>query len=179
MYFPDSPLDVNRSCKDELVNAYDNSIGYTADFLADVTAMLRQRPGIAAMMYTSDHGEDIFDDGRDLFLHASPVPSYYQIHVPLVVWTSEGYDDALPDKVEALRDNRGKTVATNQVFFHTAMDMAGITSHAVRPEQAVSSRTFRPSQLLYLTDHNESVPLGACGLKGQDFDRFRALGIEL
>ena len=43
------------------------------------------------MVYTSDHGEDIFDDARHLFLHASPLPSFWQLHVPLVVWTSSDY----------------------------------------------------------------------------------------
>ena len=44
--------------------------------------MLENQGTDAALIYTSDHGEDIFDDPRHLFLHASPVPSYYQLHIP-------------------------------------------------------------------------------------------------
>ena len=49
------------------------------------------------MLYTSDHGEDIFDDSRHLFLHASPVPSYYQLHVPFLIWMSDTYREAYPE----------------------------------------------------------------------------------
>ena len=46
------------------------------------------------MLYLSDHGEDIFDDPRHLFLHASPVPSYYQLHIPFLIWMSDSYREA-------------------------------------------------------------------------------------
>lgn len=179
MYLPDSPLKVDRSCKEELVNAYDNSIAYTSDFLAGIINILKTRKGISALMYTSDHGEDLFDGDRDLFLHASPVPSYYQLHVPFLVWTSEGYDDALPGRITALRQNREKPVATSVSFFHTALDIAGIRWPGHDTKRSVASFDYTPSAMFYLTDHNEAVPLEACGLKEYDFAKFNQLGIEL
>ena len=179
MYLPDSPLKVDRSCKKVLVNAYDNSIAYTSDFLAGIINLLKTRTGISALMYTSDHGEDLFDDDRDLFLHASPVPSYYQLHVPFLVWTSEGYDDALPGRITALRQNREKPVATSVSFFHTALDIAGIRWAGHDTKRSVASFDYTPAGMFYLTDHNEAVPLKDCGLKEHDFDRFNQLGVEL
>lgn len=179
MYLPDSPLKVDRSCKEELVNAYDNSIAYTSDFLAGIINILKTRQGISALMYTSDHGEDLFDDDRDLFLHASPVPSYYQLHVPFLVWTSEGYDDALPGRITALRQNREKPVATSVSFFHTALDIAGIRWPGHDTKRSVASFDYIPSAMFYLTDYNEAIPLKACGLQEYDFDKFSQLGVEL
>lgn len=83
------PVDAEVKYKDNLINAYDNSIRYTDNFLVRLIDMLQEQHVNSALIYTSDHGEDIFDDNRHLFLHASPVPSYYQIHVPFFIWMSE------------------------------------------------------------------------------------------
>lgn len=179
MFLPDSPVKVDRDSRECLVNAYDNSVAYTADMLADIIELMKERAGVSAMLYTSDHGEDLFDDHRNLFLHASPVPSYYQVHVPLLVWVSEGYNDALPGRVKALRANRELPVATSASFFHTAMDMAGISWPGRKGSQSVASERYQPSTLLYLTDHNEGVELKDSGITDHDFDKFDSVGVSL
>ena len=73
-FLPDFPVDAEVKYKDNLMNAYDNSIRYTDNFLARIIHLLEEQQVDASMLYTSDHGEDIFDDNRHLFLHASPVP---------------------------------------------------------------------------------------------------------
>lgn len=45
--------------RDNLVNAYDNTIRYTDGFLSRLIHMLEEQHVDAAMLYTSDHGEDI------------------------------------------------------------------------------------------------------------------------
>ena len=70
----------------------------------------------AAMLYTSDHGEDIFDDSRHLFLHASPVPSYYQLHVPFLIWMSDNYRKNYPDLLKMQRINRQKNISSKCIF---------------------------------------------------------------
>lgn len=82
VFKPDNLTDAKYENKEYLMNAYDNTIRYTDGFLASLITLLQKMNSFSAMLYTSDHGEDIFDDNRKLFLHASPVPSYYQLHVP-------------------------------------------------------------------------------------------------
>ena len=60
------------------------------------------------MLYVSDHGEDIFDDSRLRFLHASPTPTYWQLHVPIVLWMSDSFKDAHPEKYRAAEANTKK-----------------------------------------------------------------------
>lgn len=79
------------------------------------------------MIYTSDHGEDIFDDRRHLFLHASPFPSYWQLHVPLVVWTSDAYRQRHADLVATLEANRHRAAESNSVF-HTLLTLGGVAT---------------------------------------------------
>ncbi len=67
VFRPDSLTDAKYENREYLLNAYDNTIRYTDCFLASLIEMLQRTNASSAMLYTSDHGEDIFDDDRKLF----------------------------------------------------------------------------------------------------------------
>ena len=52
--------------RDKLVDAYDNSILYTDWFLTELISMLSARNTHSALLYASDHGENLLDDDRQL-----------------------------------------------------------------------------------------------------------------
>lgn len=176
-FLPDSPIDVTARNFESLINAYDNSIHYTARQLASISAMLSGLNCKAAMIYTSDHGEDIFDDSRRMFLHASPVPSYYQLHVPLILWLSPQLAQSNPHFFENALAHRNDIISSSDVFFHTTLGLAGITTPLYKPGSDLTSEKFKPKNLIYLNDHNKATPLWECGLQKQDFEKFRQLGI--
>ena len=91
IYTPDKAEGIRQSYKKELRNAYDNSIRYTDYVLGEIVDMLKKKEVCASMLYLSDHGEDIFDDARARYLHASPIPTYYQLHIPYIIWFSDDY----------------------------------------------------------------------------------------
>lgn len=168
---PDAPLDVSAKYHDNLVNAYDNTIRYTDDFLFRLMTLLEQQQVEAALVYTSDHGEDLYDDDRHLFLHASPSPSAYQIYVPFLVWTSRKYNDAYPDKVQALQANSRKNVSSSASLFHTMLDLAGIETVYRKECKSVASEEFlEASSRVYLNDHNEARGLEDISMDKVDFD---------
>lgn len=174
-FLPDRPAEATHHFRDKQINAYDNTILYTSNLLADIIQRLQQQEGLSAMMYASDHGEDIFDDSRRLFLHASPIPSYYQIHVPMLVWRSESFSQANPQIDASLNANKDKFVASSKAFFHTAMQLAGIKSPTIRRNESVADSTYTPSQALYLNDHNQAVELKDCGITDIDIQLLDSL----
>lgn len=176
---PDRPARATVHFRDKQINAYDNTILYTSNFLGEIIDLLGEREGNAVMVYTSDHGEDIFDDERNLFLHASPVPSYYQLHVPFVVWINPAYREAYPAIENALAANSGEFVASSMAFFHTVMDMAGISTKYVDEKRSVASAKYTPERAMYLNDHNDGVPLSDCGILHYDVERLDSLSIPL
>lgn len=129
------------------------------------------------MLYTSDHGEDIFDDGRLLFLHASPVPSYYQIHVPFLVWLSEDYRRNHPAIWQAVQDNRLKNVSSSASFFHTMLGVGGIGTPYRNDSLSVAGNLFRERRRVYLNDHNEARTLDDVGMQEEDFEMLQRHGI--
>lgn len=177
-YFsPDDATNATSMNKDQLVNAYDNTIRYTDSFLADLIEALSDQDAVSTMLYVSDHGEDIFDDERERFLHASPTPTYYQLHVPMIVWMSDQYRNLYPEKYSAVSDNSHSVVAPPENVFHTLLDMSGLQTPYFDSSKSVSSHSFKSPDLLFLNDYNEAAPLINSGIKQPDVDKFKELGV--
>lgn len=167
-YKPDSVISARKKYKRELVNAYDNTIVNTDKFLASLIKMVDAKGAPSAVIYTSDHGEDLYDDSRNLFLHASPIPSYYQLHVPYLVWVSESYRNAYPGKYASLLGNERKPVSSNLVTFHTMLDIGGISTRYLELKYSVGSERYCSPKRYYLNDHNLAEPMNEIGLKEED-----------
>ena len=170
-YFkPDSRSEAKSENRRDLLNAYDNTIRYTDYILHGIIERLQKWEGIqtktdgvygqpiSAMLYTSDHGENIFDDDRHLFLHAAPKASDYELHVPFIIWTSAGFSKQYPDILKALGENRSKQVQSSLSAFHTMLGIGGIQTHYRQDEYSVASDKYHPVKLLYLDDHDEAIP---------------------
>ena len=177
-FTPDYPMEAERKYRDNLVNAYDNSIRYTDGFLSRLIHMLEKQQIDAAMLYTSDHGEDIFDDSRHLFLHASPVPSYYQLHVPFLIWMSDNYRETYPEHWKNAVDNKDKNISSSSSFFPTMLSLGGIETPYRDDSQSVTAPHYVLKPRVYLNDHNEPRPLDDLGMKKQDFQMLEKRNIK-
>lgn len=173
---PDSPADAEFKYRDNLINAYDNSIRYTDDFLARLIGLLQQQDAGSAMLYTSDHGEDIFDDDRHLFLHASPVPSYYQLHVPFIVWTSVNSSRNIGAyRCFTAKPSKVCRFEPGSVPFGTRSGR--VTTAYVNDSLSVASPSYTEFPRFYLNDHNEPRAYDDIGLRKEDFEMFRKMNI--
>lgn len=80
---------LNNGCsKEELINAFDNSVLYTDAFISRVLDQLRDKKAI--VMYASDHGESINERER---LHGTPrkLAPPEQFRAPMLMWMSDKY----------------------------------------------------------------------------------------
>ena len=164
-FSPDTPTDAKPDNRPSLINAYDNTIRQTDHTLATIINMLKECHCAAAMLYTSDHGENIYDDHRQLFLHASPRPSEYDTDVPLIAWTSTQYAKQHPSVVQALKANLHKGAQSNATLFPTMLSMAGIKAEAADTTLSLTNPHYRMGTRHYLNDHNQAVPLSHYGIK--------------
>ena len=101
--YPDEFNQFTPACKtaelsdcstDEIINAYDNTILYTDHFLSKVIAFLKSNSPRyeTTMLYVSDHGESLGENG--IYLHGLPyvfAPDA-QKHVPIIMWVGESSD---------------------------------------------------------------------------------------
>lgn len=74
--------------KDQLINAFDNSVLYTDTVLHSVFDQLRDKKAI--VFYASDHGESI---DENMHLHGTPreMAPPEQFRVPMIIWASDKY----------------------------------------------------------------------------------------
>lgn len=87
-FLPDCPRsDIQHCSEEQLINTYDNTIVYTDYIIGQVIEMLSDIPD-SSMLYVSDHGESLGENG--LYLHGFPysLAPEAQTHVPLVFWNS-------------------------------------------------------------------------------------------
>ncbi|SIO31674.1 phosphoethanolamine transferase [Halodesulfovibrio marinisediminis] len=105
---------------DGLENAYDNSILATDSFIVSVINLVRDKN--AVVIYSSDHGESLGEDGR--FMHGNPAIKE-QREVPFLVWFSDTYAKLYPHTVTALRKQQGAHLS-HDVFFPWTVNLGGI-----------------------------------------------------
>jgi lipid A ethanolaminephosphotransferase len=80
--------------QEEIGNSYDNAILYTDYFLSNVIDLLKKYDETHAttMLYVSDHGESLGENG--FYLHAAPylIAPKEQTHVPAIMWMGKNFD---------------------------------------------------------------------------------------
>lgn len=142
----DRPLD--RCTPQEVVNAYDNTIVHTDQFIARVIQALRDKN--ALLVYVSDHGESVYDDENGRFVgrpdgtlaHGSS-PERFRVliaqglrpeqrWIPMMWWASPRF---LSEPRNAARFARLVTKQHDKVshdnLFHSLLDCAGISAAAL------------------------------------------------
>lgn len=111
-------VEMSKADRNELMNAYDNTILYTDYLIHSVIDILRQIPERrSCMMYVSDHGESLGEG--NLYMHGVPMSMVprEQIEIPFIVWTSD----------KSLKINDDEEVGQYHVF-HSILDFMGMES---------------------------------------------------
>ena len=109
---------------------------------------------------------------------ADSLVSYYQLHVPLLIWGDKRWRDAHPQLFAQGRSNSREAVSSNSVF-HTLLELAGIRTRYRRDDLSVVSSRFKGGMRFYLNDRYECVPIEALELPEEDIRLFRAKGLHL
>ena len=176
VFTPDRISEINRKDRQAMINAYDNSIVATDRFLDQIIERLAQSGKTAAMLYLSDHGEDLLDDDRNRFLHASPVPTYYQLHVPFILWFSPQYAQQFPTEIQQARE-RHTTPFDSRVVFHTLLAIGGIDTDYRNDTLSLVSPSFHLDKRYYLGERNTPIPVQYLPFDEEDYRAFERRGI--
>lgn len=127
-----------------VVNSYDNTIIELDSFLMRAIAVLRTETRPALLVFTSDHGENLFDDERGLFMHAQFGPTRHDIHVPLLFWMNTPYRTAYPRVTKGLLANRVRPIGHADMF-PTMLELGGISWDGADPRRSVASTSYVPA----------------------------------
>lgn len=128
-------VDQQKCSSEELINTYDNTVLYTDFLLNKVIALLKSRHNMASvLMYVSDHGESLGENG--LYLHGIPYPiaPAVQKNIPFLVWMS--------DKFAGRRNLANPLPVRNQKYsqdyvFHSVMGAFGLLSDVYKRDKDI------------------------------------------
>jgi lipid A ethanolaminephosphotransferase len=123
-----------QNCPPEhIVNAYDNSLVYTDHFIAKTVGWLKGQSRPTALLYVSDHGESLGENG--LYLHGMPysIAPKVQTHVPMLVWLSPSFQSQRGWRMTCLQEQSAKSLSHDH-FFHSVLGLTQVSTHLRKPE---------------------------------------------
>lgn len=136
VFQPDCPrADIENCTVDQIINTYDNTILYTDYVIAQTIEKLKtlEDKYNTALIYISDHGESLGENG--LFLHGMPygLAPAYQTQVPMMFWTSPGFEREKSLNTTCLRNNAQQKTYSQDNLFHSMLGIMDITTEVYNP----------------------------------------------
>lgn len=133
-FLPECEQTALQACsKQQLLNAYDNTIVYTDHFLALAIRWLEDKSVRfdGALLYLSDHGESLGENR--LYLHGLPyrVAPDVQKHVPWITWLSKGFAARIGIDMNCLRSHANVRISHDN-YFHSVLGLMNIDTSVYR-----------------------------------------------
>ncbi|WP_245814845.1 phosphoethanolamine transferase [Litoreibacter ascidiaceicola] len=110
----------------EITNAYDNTIAYTDQILAQTIALLTKEDRLAtSLLFVSDHGESLGEKG--LYLHGAPyfMAPEYQTKVPMILWMSNAFKAQFSIDQDCLSEQMSDPLSHDNLY-HSLLGMLDI-----------------------------------------------------
>lgn len=136
------------------INTYDNIILLQDYVLSKIISLTQQQNVSSIVMFTADHGCNLFDNGKALFGYGSANPTDNETHVPLFISMSDQY----------ITDNEGKytnllkhknLLTTNNNLFYTLADLSHIKYDSYSKEKSIADQAYAEptSRFVYAGGH--------------------------
>lgn len=138
--------ELGKCSRDEIVNAYDNAILYTDEFLAGVIRILSaDSTRDTAMIYLSDHGESLGEGG--LYLHGVPyaIAPETQLKVPMVMWLSPAFVSGRGIDMSCMK-KRSLRPASHDNLFHSVLSLMQVSTNAYDQDRDLFAQCSAPRE---------------------------------
>lgn len=134
-YTPTCDTSEIQSCSQEqLKNSYDNTILYV-DYIVDKAIKLlqsKQDKFTTSLVYLSDHGESLGENG--VYLHGLPysIAPETQKHVPMLLWLSNDYQQRYGVNYDCLQKHATQNSYSQDNLFSTMLGLTGVETREYR-----------------------------------------------
>ena len=134
-FTPECKTNVLADCShSELMNAFDNSIAYTDQFLGKTIDWLKTQSAHydTGLLYLSDHGESLGEYG--LYLHGLPysIAPVEQKHIPMIAWFDAGMTERRKLSIPCLQASRDAAL-THDNLYPTVLGVLDVTTPTYKP----------------------------------------------
>lgn len=120
--------EIQTCSQEQLVNTYDNTVLYV-DYIVDKTINLlksHQDKFATSLVYLSDHGESLGENG--VYLHGLPyaIAPDTQKHVPMLLWLSKEYQERYQVDNNCLQKQARSQDYSHDNLFSTMLGLTGV-----------------------------------------------------
>ena len=134
---------LEQCTQEEVSNAYDNAILYTDYFLSKVINFLKPYSNSheTAMLYMSDHGESLGENG--LYLHGLPyfMAPDEQKHIGSLIWLGEEMKEDIDlEKLNSYKNNQ----FSQDDLFHTLLGLFEVETNVYKKEMDILNEARKP-----------------------------------
>ncbi len=127
---------LEQCSQNEISNAYDNAILYTDYFLSKTINFLKKydKSHETAMIYMSDHGESLGENG--IYLHGLPyfMAPDAQTHIGSLMWFGDEISKDI--NITVLKQNRDKKFSHDNLF-HTLLNIFEVETDVYRKDMDI------------------------------------------
>lgn len=143
-----------------MIAAYDNACLYNDSIVTQIVKRFEDKDAI--VVYMPDHGEEIFEPGRDIICrnHSATVDwplAHYEFEVPFWIWCSRKYVHREPEVFKAIKDAKNRRFMTDALP-HMMVWLAGISSKDYNDKYNLLSPNYdesRPRVLKNSVDYDK------------------------
>lgn len=143
-----------------MIAAYDNACLYNDSIVTQIVKRFEDKDAI--VVYMPDHGEEIFEPGRDIICrnHSATVDwplAHYEFEVPFWIWCSRKYAHREPEVFKAIKDAKNRRFMTDALP-HMMVWLAGISSKDYNDKYNLLSPNYdesRPRVLKNSVDYDK------------------------
>lgn len=135
-----------------MIAAYDNACLYNDSIVTQIVRRFEDKDAI--VVYMPDHGEEIFEPGRDIICrnHSAAVDwplAHYEFEVPFWIWCSRKYAHREPEVFKAIKDAKNRRFMTDALP-HMMVWLAGISSKDYNDKYNLLSPNYDESRPRFL-----------------------------
>lgn len=127
--------EIQTCTREQIINTYDNTILYADYISASVIDILKEHPSWeSGMMYVSDHGESLGENG--VYLHGLPyaIAPETQTHVPMLFWMSDVMKASDHIDYDCLKKKAAKEKFSHDNISHSLLSLMESQSKVYNPK---------------------------------------------
>ncbi len=133
--------EIQNCSQQQLVNTYDNTLLYI-DFIVDKAISLlkaHQDKFTTSLVYLSDHGESLGENG--VYLHGLPysIAPETQKHIPMLIWLSPQFRQRYAVDESCLKKRAATGVYSQDNLFATMLGLTAVQTQLYQPQDDILS----------------------------------------
>lgn len=144
------------------INTYDNSIRYTDHIISEIIQLLAPISG-SALLYFSDHGEEIYDTGSHTG-HRNSLKSRHYVDIPHLIWLSDTYRATMPKGRLDIWKERQSAPFINNAAPYIMLDLCGVSFDTPHITASPLSPQWKPAPRILLGHDYDKLYSGGRGL---------------